>query len=89
MQSVSGPQSTTIPIATLWAALVTLSLLSSRAAAVDCQQLANDVEGCDFYTKCLEATSPCGPSGYALGYGNKYCVKFGEVSNLFDAAVSN
>ena len=79
-------QSTKILVATLWAALV--SLLSSRAAAVDCQQLANDMNSCDFYPKCLEATSPCGSSGYALGYGGKYCTKFGEDSSQFDAAVS-
>ena len=81
-------QSTTILVATLWAVLMSLALLSSRATAVDCQQLADDRTGCDFYPKCLEATSPCGPSGYALGYGDKYCVRFGEDSNLFDAAVS-
>ena len=67
---------------------MSLALFSPRATAVDCQQLANDMNSCDFYPKCLEATSPCGQSGYALGYGNKYCLRFGEDSNLFDAAVS-
>lgn len=71
-----------------WAILATLALLASRAAAVDCQQLANSTEGCDFYTQCLEVESPCGPQGYALGYGDKYCVRFGEYSDLFDEAVS-
>ena len=31
---------------------------------------------CGFYTDCLELFYPCGPSGYAIGYGYKYCNKF-------------
>jgi hypothetical protein len=37
---------------------------------------------CDFYPDCLEATKPCGPHGYALGYGLKYCEKFASNSTL-------
>jgi hypothetical protein len=32
---------------------------------------------CDFYT-CLESNYSCGPSGYPIGYGYKFCSKFGE-----------
>ncbi|KAG4068176.1 hypothetical protein HA402_008817 [Bradysia odoriphaga] len=31
---------------------------------------------CIFYRDCLEAKIPCGPKGYALGYGFKYCNAF-------------
>lgn len=31
---------------------------------------------CGFYDQCLEEFYPCGPSGYALGYGLKYCDRF-------------
>jgi hypothetical protein len=33
------------------------------------------VAGCQFYT-CLEAQHPCGPDGYYLEFGDKYCVRF-------------
>jgi len=33
-------------------------------------------QDCSFYASCLEATHPCGASGYALGYGAKYCGRF-------------
>ncbi|KAH9479093.1 hypothetical protein JR316_0007672 [Psilocybe cubensis] len=31
---------------------------------------------CDFYRECLESKFHCGPKGYPLGYGEKYCEKF-------------
>lgn len=31
---------------------------------------------CVFYRDCLEVKLPCGPKGYALGYGFKYCNAF-------------
>ncbi|KAL1968216.1 hypothetical protein VTN77DRAFT_2051 [Rasamsonia byssochlamydoides] len=31
---------------------------------------------CTFYPLCLETRYHCGPSGYPLGYGLKYCTKF-------------
>ena len=31
---------------------------------------------CSFYPSCIEATHPCGASGYAIGYGAKYCGRF-------------
>jgi hypothetical protein len=31
---------------------------------------------CAFYSACLEAAAPCGASGYALGYGEKYCSRY-------------
>ena len=72
-----------------WGSIAVLvALLALRTSALTCQQLANSPDGCDFYTDCLEVASPCGPSGYALAYGNKYCLRFGEQRDLFNAAVS-
>lgn len=31
---------------------------------------------CSFYSACLERSTPCGDSGYALGFGEKYCTAF-------------
>ncbi|KAF7350997.1 hypothetical protein MSAN_01661900 [Mycena sanguinolenta] len=33
-------------------------------------------DNCSFYVDCLEQRYHCGPSGYPLGYGEKYCTKF-------------
>ncbi|TRM58832.1 hypothetical protein BD626DRAFT_437887 [Schizophyllum amplum] len=35
-------------------------------------------DNCSFYSQCLEARFHCGPDGYPLGYGLKYCTKFGD-----------
>jgi hypothetical protein len=37
---------------------------------------------CAFYSACLEAEDPCGASGYALGYGEKYCSRY-DVDDTF------
>lgn len=39
---------------------------------------------CAFYSACLEVEDPCGPPGYALGYGEKYCSRY-DVDNTFSA----
>ncbi|KAJ7772014.1 hypothetical protein DFH07DRAFT_213308 [Mycena maculata] len=33
-------------------------------------------DSCTFYADCLESRYHCGPDGYPLGYGQKYCLKF-------------
>ncbi|KAJ6631488.1 hypothetical protein B0H10DRAFT_2159775 [Mycena sp. CBHHK59/15] len=33
-------------------------------------------DSCTFYSHCLESRYHCGPSGYPIGYGQKYCTKF-------------
>jgi len=44
---------------------------------------------CNFYDQCIEQwTQTCGKSGYALGYGEKYCREFAVKLQLFNAAVS-
>ena len=32
-------------------------------------------EDCSFYQTCIEDTFGCGPKGYPIGYGYKYCKK--------------
>ena len=36
---------------------------------------------CDFYTSCLEKAHPCGNSGYALNFGEKFCKKFLDLNS--------
>lgn len=52
-----------------------------------CTDLANSGE-CDFYT-CFENRRNCGTNGYMLGYGGKYCNKFGQHFNKFNEAGRN
>jgi hypothetical protein len=47
-----------------------------------CQDLSSD-ETCTFYQTCLEDEYSCGPDGYPMGYGYKYCEKFLEYLNEF------
>ncbi|KAM5461826.1 hypothetical protein MferCBS49748_007028 [Microsporum ferrugineum] len=50
-------------------------------------------DSCAFYKSCLEAAVPCGPEGYAIAYGDHYCLKFepvlGHFSDRGKAWVSN
>ncbi len=39
------------------------------------------VQDCTFYQRCLEARTPCGAKGYALGFGARYCGAFQRVSS--------
>lgn len=41
---------------------------------------------CSFYPLCLEPRFHCGPSGYPLGYGLKYCTKSREDRNQLSPA---
>ena len=51
-----------------------------------CDSLAEQ-GNCDFY-RCEEAVFPCGNDGYALGYGYRYCHRFGIFYKHFDTVVS-
>ena len=45
---------------------------------------SNPVRGqCSFYEDCLETRYHCGPDGYPLGYGEKYCNKFNAAIDKF------
>ncbi|KAF5334242.1 hypothetical protein D9758_017095 [Tetrapyrgos nigripes] len=37
---------------------------------------------CTFYAGCLEPAFHCGPEGYPLGFGEKFCTKFSLPSNI-------
>lgn len=39
-------------------------------------------DNCSFYSACVEKQNPCGESGYALGYGEKYCNAFANESGF-------
>lgn len=47
---------------------------SVAAARVSCD--APQIRDCTFYAQCVEHNVPCGASGYAIGFGDKYCNKF-------------
>ena len=49
-----------------------------------CIDLANNGD-CEFYN-CFENRRNCGPNGYMIGYGGKYCHRFGEHYDNFNAA---
>lgn len=54
-----------------------------------CADLAK-AGNCTFYNICIEDVQKCGQSGYALGYGYKYCRRFNESKYVdnFDDNVS-
>lgn len=42
-------------------------------------------DNCSFYASCLETRYHCGPSGYPIGYGQKYCQKFSDERSLLSS----
>lgn len=42
-------------------------------------------DSCDFYSDCLEDKYHCGPDGYPIGYGLKFCNIFGAAKPRFTA----
>ena len=54
------------------------------AECISLRQSAN----CSFYTECVERNMPCGPSGYAVGYGYHFCNAFGELRGEFTREVN-
>lgn len=59
-------------------ALIILSLicLVNYSISDKCSDLSLVKHDCSYYIECLEANYHCGPDGYPVGYGNKYCSKF-------------
>jgi hypothetical protein len=52
-------------------------LLCSFSSAAFSESCLQPMSGnCEFYRDCLEARVSCGSTGYALGYGGRYCEKF-------------
>lgn len=57
-----------------------------QSAAADQPSCSNPAENsCTFYSDCLEKKVQCGPSGYPIGYGAKYCQKFTDAKGDFSA----
>jgi len=44
--------------------------------------LAPRPRSCAFYAACVDRETPCGESGYALGYGERYCTAFKNVTTF-------
>lgn len=42
-------------------------------------------DNCSFYPVCVESRYHCGPSGYPIGYGLRYCEKFREERDKLSA----
>ena len=61
----------------------------SAATETECASLAASAN-CSFYDVCIEDVMPCGSSGYAKGYGEKYCQRFDEpeYNDRFNEEVS-
>ncbi|KAJ3312153.1 hypothetical protein HDU76_002955 [Blyttiomyces sp. JEL0837] len=70
-----------------------ISIIASAVAATALPQSAVDISTlpatcfnpvphtCDFYFNCLDVAYPCGPDGYAQGYGGKFCRAFQKNAN--------
>lgn len=43
------------------------------------------MKSCSFYSDCMESKVPCGPKGYALGYGLNFCGKFSHTLKSFSS----
>jgi len=48
-----------------------------------CQNERIENLDCDWYKECLEERMQCGPEGYPIRYGNKYCNRFVDNLNEF------
>jgi len=55
---------------------VALNVFSCASIDGNCASPPLPNDDCGFYSRCLENTIPCGSTGYALGYGDKYCQRF-------------
>ena len=52
-----------------------LAVISSVILSESCDSLIDIPEDCSFY-ECFDRNVNCGPDGYPLGYGLRYCSKF-------------
>ncbi|EGD86927.1 hypothetical protein H112_05442 [Trichophyton rubrum D6] len=61
-----------------------ISPLARREEPDECSSPAPN--SCSFYSACLEKGIPCGPDGYALAYGDRYCNRFSAASPQLSAS---
>ncbi|TFK50704.1 hypothetical protein OE88DRAFT_287234 [Heliocybe sulcata] len=66
----------TIPLIFLAFPIAEADSLFNSTVPVDCASPPYD--SCAFYLECLESRFHCGPDGYPLGYGLKFCTKFSQ-----------
>ena len=66
--------------------LATIIFIFASVNAQDCTALAA-AGNCDFYPQCVETRIPCGSTGYALDYGNKYCRRLVRSLKCFNSEV--
>ncbi len=59
-----------------------LNLVTSVVFAQDLSCMNPTTVSCDFYEKCVESKFACGASGYAIGYGKKYCQEFIKLNTV-------
>ena len=64
-------------------------LLLGSAFSIDyskAKESAFKDKDCSFYSNFLEAKFKCGPKGYPIGYGYKYCNRFLEKYEIFTSS---
>ncbi|KAI9750689.1 MAG: hypothetical protein M1815_001672 [Lichina confinis] len=71
--------------------LVCLATQACAGVTLVPRQIANicrspPANSCDFYQTCIEDRYQCGPKGYPLGFGERYCKKFGAAGPQMSAA---
>ena len=72
----------------VWAAWLSIAFLCyGLVNADDCETLVSQGD-CSFYRECVEERIPGGETGYALGYGEKYCKRFDETLDCFESEVN-
>ena len=64
-----------------------LKEVGSDACYRDEQQCQEPVgQTCSWYRNCLESAHECGPDGYAIQYGLRYCNRFRDHEQVFSPA---
>lgn len=71
--------------AAAFALFLAVFLLPGAALAGGPSCAISAAPGCGFYATCIERACPCGPDGYALGYGRKYCRRISGLEGLSPA----
>ena len=61
--------------------------MTTNIFAIDCSDPTATIS-CDYYRTCLEPKFQCGDSGYPIGYGEKYCMKFLALSTPNNPSLS-
>jgi hypothetical protein len=56
----------------------------TSTSPADCPTCSPSSESCEFY-QCLESEYHCGPTGYPIGYGYKYCEAYADASSQFSS----